>query len=105
VASEGVWEHKPVAVLAIELTWPGSTEPEALGDAPWQVTAAWQHTFVEQLQEFGGVVLQRSPSLLLVAFGTPQTLEQLPQRAVQAALALRQRVVAVPDSGPCPEGV
>jgi DNA-binding winged helix-turn-helix (wHTH) protein/tetratricopeptide (TPR) repeat protein len=103
VASEGVWEHKPVAVLAIELTWPNSTEPEALGDAPWQVTAAWQHTFVEQLQEYGGVVLQRSPSLLLVAFGTPQTLEQLPQRAVQAALALRQRAVAAPDSGPCPE--
>src|SRR4029450_2883365 len=99
VASEGVWEHKPGAVLAIELIWPGSTEPEALGDAPWQVTAAWQHTFVEQLQEFGGGVLQRSPSLLLVALGTPQTLEQLPQRAVQAALALRQRVVAVPDSG------
>src|SRR5207253_3832966 len=89
-ASEGAWEQKPVAVLAIELTWPGPTQPEALGDAPWQVTAAWQHTIVEQVQEFGGVVLQRSPSLLLVAFGTPQTLEQLPQRAVQAALAVRQ---------------
>ena len=103
VASEGTWEHKPVAVLAIELTWPGPTEPEALGDAPWRVTAAWQHTMVEQVQEFGGVVLQRSPSLLLVAFGTPQTLEQLPQRAVQAALALRQRIVAAPDGGACPE--
>jgi DNA-binding winged helix-turn-helix (wHTH) protein len=102
-ASEGTWEHKPVAVLAIELTWPGPTEPEALGDAPWRVTAAWQHTVVEQVQAFGGVVLQRSPSLLLVAFGTPHTLEQLPQRAVQAALALRQRVVAAPDGGPFPE--
>src|SRR5438309_3486437 len=102
-SSEGAWEQKPVAVVAIELTWPGPTQPEALGDAPWQVTAAWQHTIVEQVQEFGGVVLQRSPSLLLVAFGTPQTLEQLPQRAVQAALALRQRVVAASDSGPCPE--
>jgi DNA-binding winged helix-turn-helix (wHTH) protein/tetratricopeptide (TPR) repeat protein len=101
--SEGAWEHKPVAVLAIELTWPGHTEPEVLGDAPWRVSAAWQHTIVEQVREFGGVVLQRSPSLLLVAFGTPQTLEQLPQRAVQAALALRQRVVAPPDGGPCPE--
>jgi DNA-binding winged helix-turn-helix (wHTH) protein len=74
-ASEGAWEHKPVAVLAIELTWPAHTEPEALGDAPWRVTAAWQHTMVKQVQAFGGVVLQRSPSLLLVAFGTPQTLE------------------------------
>jgi tetratricopeptide (TPR) repeat protein len=90
-------------VLAIELTWPGPTEPAALGEAPWRLTAAWQHTIVEQVQEFGGVVLQRSPSLLLVAFGTPQTLEQLPQRAVQAALALRQRVVTAPDGGPCPE--
>jgi DNA-binding winged helix-turn-helix (wHTH) protein/tetratricopeptide (TPR) repeat protein len=103
VAREGAWEQKPVAVLAIELTWPGLTQPEALGDAPWRVTAAWQHTMVEQVQAFGGGVLQRSPSLLLVAFGTPQTLEQLPQRAVQAALALRQRVVEVPDGGPCPE--
>jgi len=102
-ASEGAWEHKLVAVLAIELTWQGPTQPEALGDAPWRVTAAWQHTIVEQVQEFGGVLLQRSPSLLLAAFGTPQTLEQLPQRAVQAALALRQQVVAAPDSGPCPE--
>ena len=38
---------------------------------------------------FGGIVLQGSPSLCLVAFGLPQTLEQLPQRAVQAALAIR----------------
>jgi DNA-binding winged helix-turn-helix (wHTH) protein len=102
-ASGGAWEHKPVAVLAIELTWPGPTEPAALGEAPWRVTAAWQHTIIEQAQEFGGVVLQRSPSLLLVAFGTPQTLEQLPQRAVQAALALRQRVVTAPNGTPCPE--
>jgi DNA-binding winged helix-turn-helix (wHTH) protein len=101
--SEGVWEHKPVAVLAIELTWPDSTQPEVLGDTPWRVAAAWQHTIVEQVQEFGGVVLQRTPSLLLVTFGTSQTLEQLPQRAVQAALALRQRVVAAPDGAPCPE--
>jgi DNA-binding winged helix-turn-helix (wHTH) protein len=102
-AGEGTWEHKPVAVLAIELTWPSPTEPEALGDAPWRVTAAWQHTIVQQVQAFGGVVLQRSPSLLLVAFGTPQTLDQLPQRAVQTALALRQRVVAAHDGGPYPE--
>jgi class 3 adenylate cyclase len=58
---------------------------------------------VEQVQAFGGVVLQRSPALLLAAFGAPQTLEQLPQRAVQAALALRQRGGAVPDGEPCPE--
>jgi DNA-binding winged helix-turn-helix (wHTH) protein len=48
VASEGMWEHKPVAVLAIELTWPGPTEREALGDAPRRVAAAWQHIMVER---------------------------------------------------------
>lgn len=102
-ASDGAWEHKPVAVLAIELTWPHPAELGALGEAPWRVTAARQQTIVEQVQEFSGVVLQRAPSLLLVAFGTPQTLEQLPQRPVQAALALRQRVVPTPGGWPCPE--
>src|SRR5262249_32808277 len=103
VASGGAWEHKLVAVLAIELTWPGSAEPEAVGAAPWRASAAWQHTIVEQVQAFGGGVLQRSPSLLLVTFGTPQTLDQLPQRVVQAALALRQLAVEPTNGGPCPE--
>src|SRR5262249_22265280 len=44
-----------------------------------------------------------APALLLVAFGMPQTLEQLPQRAVQAALAIRQLVTASSDARPCPE--
>ena len=43
----------------------------------------------EKVAGFGGIVLQGSPSLCLVAFGLPQTLEQLPQRAMQAALAIR----------------
>jgi hypothetical protein len=49
------------------------------------------------------VFLQRSPSLLLVAFGVPHTLEQLPQRAVQAALVLRQLVAATPTGELGPE--
>jgi DNA-binding winged helix-turn-helix (wHTH) protein/tetratricopeptide (TPR) repeat protein len=102
-ASVGAWEQKPVAVLAIELTWPDHTASEALGEEPWTVTTAWQHSVVEKIQEFGGVVLQRAPALLLVAFGMPQTLEQLPQRAVQAALAVWQLVTASPDNRPCPE--
>lgn len=60
---------------------------------------------VEKVQGFGGSVVQRSPSLIIVAFGPPQTLEQLPQRAVQAALAIRQLVVeAEARAGlePCP---
>ena len=36
--------------------------------------------------------LQRTASPLMAAFGLPQTLDQLPQRAVQTALAIRQLV-------------
>jgi len=38
------------------------------------------------------MILQCTPSLLLAGFGLPYTLEQLPQRAVQATLALRQLI-------------
>jgi hypothetical protein len=58
---------------------------------------------VAKVQGFGGVVLQRSPALLLVVFGVPQTLEQLPQRAVQAALALRRLAEGADHAhGPAP---
>jgi DNA-binding NtrC family response regulator/predicted ATPase len=97
------WEQKPVAVLAIEVTWPTATDHEALHYEPWTVTAHWEQAIVEKLQGFGGVVLQRSPSLLTVTFGVPQTQEQLPQRAVQAALALRQLVAEAPKREPHPE--
>ena len=57
-----------------------------------------------KVQGFGGVLLQRSPSLLLVAFGMPQTLEQFPRaRAVQAALTLQTLVAEGSDGEPCPE--
>ena len=58
-----------------------------MSPGPWP--AAGQQTVAEKVAGFGGIVLQGSPSLCLVAFGLPQTLEQLPQRAVQAALAIR----------------
>src|SRR5262249_52164877 len=99
---EGGREHKLLAVLAIELTWPGPVAPETLGAMPGRVLTAWQETIVEQVQVWGGSVLQRAPALLLVAFGLPQTLEQVPQRAVEAALALQQLVVAAPDGAPGP---
>jgi two-component system, NtrC family, response regulator AtoC len=90
------WERKPVAVLALELTWPVPAEGEAPRYEPWTTTRRWEQAIAEQLQGFDGVLLQRSPSLLLVAFGIPHTLEQLPQRAVHAALVLRQLVAAAP---------
>ena len=96
-------EQKPVAVLALELTRPVPAEGEAPRYEPWTATRRWEQTIVEKVQGFDGVLLQRSPSLFLVAFGVPRTLEQLPQRAVQAALALRQVVDATPAGGLCPQ--
>jgi DNA-binding NtrC family response regulator/class 3 adenylate cyclase len=82
------WEPKPVTVLAIAATWPDMTEADALRYEPWTVASRWQQTVAEKVAGFGGIVLQDSLALCLVAFGLPQTLEQLPQRAVQAALAI-----------------
>ena len=41
---------------------------------------------------------------MIWVFGVPQVLEQLPQRAVHSALAIRQMVVdaSAPDLPPCP---
>jgi DNA-binding NtrC family response regulator/tetratricopeptide (TPR) repeat protein len=99
------WEQKLVSVLVIELTWPEGMDPESWRYEPWTVSAHWEQALVEKVQGFGGSVVQRSPSLLIVVFGLPQTLEQLPQRAVQAALAIRQLVVeaeARAGPEPCP---
>src|SRR5262249_32956884 len=90
VALAPAWEQKPVAVLAIELTWPVAIEGETLRYEPWTVVTRWAQLIVEKVQGLGGVILQHAPSLLLAGFGLPHTLEQLLQRAVQAALALRQ---------------
>jgi DNA-binding NtrC family response regulator/tetratricopeptide (TPR) repeat protein len=86
------WEQKPVAVLAIELTWPETTTLEAQRYEPWTAMVRWEQAIVEKVQGFGGVLLQRSPSLLTAAFGIPRTIDQLPQRAVQVALALRHQL-------------
>jgi DNA-binding NtrC family response regulator/predicted ATPase len=86
------WARKPVTILAINVTFPELPELEAPGYEPWTVAARWQQHIEEKVKSFGGLLLQRSPSLLLAAFGLPRTLEQLPQRAVHAALAIRQSV-------------
>jgi hypothetical protein len=83
------WEPKPVAVLAIEATWPGMSEAEGRPYEPWSVASRWEQRIAEKVAGFDGVLLQRASSLSLVVFGLPRTLEQLPQRAVQAALAIR----------------
>jgi transcriptional regulator with AAA-type ATPase domain/tetratricopeptide (TPR) repeat protein len=83
------WEPKPVAVLAIEATWPERGYIAGAHYEPWTAATRWQQCMAEKVAGFGGGILQGSPTLLLVAFGLPRTLEQLPQRAVQAALAIR----------------
>jgi DNA-binding NtrC family response regulator/predicted ATPase len=100
------WARKPVTILAINVTFPEPPEPEAPGFEPWTVAARWQQHIEEKINGFGGILLQRSPSLLVVAFGLPMTLEQLPQRAVHAALAIRQSVAEAAGSAEqtsCPE--
>ena len=97
------WEQKPVAVLAVEMTWSPSNEGEASQYEPWTVTSYWEQAIMEKVQGFGGVVLPHSPSLVVAAFGVPRTLEQAPQRAVQAALALRCLVAEATEAGPYPE--
>jgi hypothetical protein len=83
------WEPKPVAVLVIEATWPDMSKAEGRPYEPWTIASRWSETITEKVAGFGGILLQDSPALCLVAFGLPKTLEQLPQRAIQAALAIR----------------
>jgi DNA-binding NtrC family response regulator/tetratricopeptide (TPR) repeat protein len=97
------WEQKPVAVLAVEVTWPANNEAWASPYEPWTLTSHWEQTIVEKLQGFGGVVLPHAPSLVVAVFGVPLMLEQAPQRAVQAALTLRRLMVEASEVGPSPE--
>jgi len=86
------WEQKLVAVLAIDLSFPMAIGLEALPYEPRTVAKRWEQAIAEKVQGFGGVLLQRTAPPLMAVFGLPQTLDQLPQRAVQTALAIRQLV-------------
>ena len=85
-----VWEQKPVAVLTISLAFPDAAA--AVGYEPWTAARRWERAIVERVEGFGGVFVQRAPSRLTAAFGVPRALEQTPQRAVQAALAILRAV-------------
>ena len=90
---EPVWEQKPVVVLAIDVTWPEAMEQHAPPVEPWTLAMRWHQVIAEKVQGFGGLIIQPSPAPLTAVFGLPQTLEQMPQRAVQAALAIRHQLV------------
>lgn len=92
-APSATWEQKPVVVLAIDLTFPTTPQLEPLPYDPRTVAQRWEQTIQEKVQGVGGMLMSRTGPLLLAAFGLPRTLEQQPQRAVQAALAIQQLVV------------
>jgi DNA-binding NtrC family response regulator/predicted ATPase len=100
------WEQKVVAVLAIDLSFPMAPGLEALPYEPWTVARRWEQAIAEKVQGFEGILLQCTASPLLAAFGLLQALDQLPQRAVQTALAIRQLVAeaeAAAGQEPIPE--
>jgi transcriptional regulator with AAA-type ATPase domain/predicted ATPase len=100
------WEQKPVAVLAIDLTLPRTAGLATPAHAPWTVLGHWLQAITDKVQGFGGMLLQRSPPLMTAAFGLPQSLEQMPHRAVQAALTIRHLIADerwVAGGEVCPE--
>jgi transcriptional regulator with AAA-type ATPase domain/tetratricopeptide (TPR) repeat protein len=99
------WEQKPVVVLALELTWPAASAFESSSYDLWTEMARWEQAIMDKVRGFGGVLLQRTPALLTWVFGVPQTLEQLPQRAVHSALSIRHMVTeaGATDLAPCPQ--
>ena len=97
--SRAAWEQKPIAVLAISLTFPDATA--ASDYEPWTAARRCERAVAERVEGFGGVFVQRAPSRLTAAFGIPRALEQTPQRAVQAALAMLRAVAQAPP--PLPE--
>jgi transcriptional regulator with PAS, ATPase and Fis domain/tetratricopeptide (TPR) repeat protein len=92
------WEQKPVAVLALSLTFSDSTLP--LGYEPWTATRRSERAIGEAVEGFGGVFVQRAPSRLTAAFGIPRALEQSPERAVHAALAILRAATQAAAPGP-----
>jgi class 3 adenylate cyclase len=91
-ALASAWEQKPVVVLTIDVTWPEAMEQHISRVEPWTLATHWYQTIVEKVQGFGGLLVQPAPAPLTAAFGLPQTVEQMPQRAVQAALAIRHQL-------------
>ena len=105
-AQDTGWEQKPVVVLAINLTFPRPTGFGLACDELWTVVSRWTQAIVEQVQGFGAVPMPHSPSLLMMVFGIPHALDQMPQWAVQAALAIQALVAKARSTRgeePCPE--
>jgi hypothetical protein len=59
---EPAWEQKPVAVLALELTWPDLPAVESVRYDPWTETARWEQAIMEKVRGFGAVLVERTAS-------------------------------------------
>jgi tetratricopeptide (TPR) repeat protein len=94
------WEQKRAATLAIDLFFPKAGELSPRYE-PWTAAARWKQAVTEKLRGFGGVVLDETSSRVTAAFGVPRAVEQMPQRAVQAALAVQH--LAATAATPRPE--
>jgi tetratricopeptide (TPR) repeat protein len=93
-----------VTILALELTCPETSGIESVRYDPWTEGARWEQAIRDKVHGFGGMLVEHTATRLAWVFGVPQTLEQLPQRAVHSALAIRRMVVdaSTPDLPPCP---
>jgi Bacterial regulatory protein, Fis family len=95
------WERKPAALLVVEITWPDVEGQNAAAYERWTIASRWEQAIQEKVLGFGGVLLPHVGSLLVVAFGVPQALEHVSQRAVEAALAVG-RLMTDPAMGGAP---
>ena len=96
------WEQKSVALVAVSLTWPERDE-SAWSHEPWTEHRRWAGLIREKLSGLGGVPVQESPSLSVWAFGVPSAIDQLMERAVHGALAIRQAVAGMASRERVPE--
>ncbi|MCP3803836.1 AAA family ATPase [Allokutzneria sp. A3M-2-11 16] len=86
--AENMAERRLVSVLAVAAVQRADADPEDVGRASLDVTAA-VHAEVERA---GGVVFGSAGSIVLAAFGVPRTHCDDPARAVRTALAIKDRL-------------
>ena len=89
-AEEAPWEPKLVTVFAIDVAWPQMIDRDTPREVSWTTVRRWQQAVVDKVRGFEALTFQQAPSPPMAVFGMPRTMEQMPQRAVQAALALQE---------------
>jgi len=97
------WEEKTVVTVAIELVLARSARDASHSD-PWTIVKRWRQRIGDRVCGFGGDLLHSSPSRLTAVFGVPRAVEQAPQRAVQAGLAIQRLAAELRGEGrPVPQ--